>query len=211
MKVIISWLNDSDRFRLRGLSLLFYESYYCQQINERTKPFNDERAIKLAKRGRVFTKVFHLQTRYVSISPKDIQHVSPYTFPNLQSFSSDKSLTKREFHRLRHPRLIKLYVILDSANLVKYITEERFPKLEVLDIECRQRVPSLGAVYPHKVLRTLRCSKVELNENFFDSINRKHFPKMRIVEIGRRMNFSGIELSLLQSQFRMIDIELKNI
>lgn len=190
---------------------MFYESYYCQHVQKCTKPFNDERAIRLARRGRIFTKVEHLQTRYVDITPFDLQFVSPYHFPNLKSFYSDMTLSGREFERLRHSRLVGLSVFLETISLAGSITEHRFPKLEVLELDFRARGAQLGAMNPHSTLKRLICAKVLLDANFFKSITKRYFPELKSIEIDSRLNVSGRVFFELQVHFNSIGIKLKNV
>jgi len=211
MRYILSYVNDNDRFKLRGLSLLFYESYYYQVVNERTTPFNDERAIRLAKTGRKFVMIEHLQTRYVGISRRDIQYISPYSFPRLQSFHSYRRLNESEFSRLRHPGLVKLTLVLETPDLARLITQQRFPKLEFLDVDFRRRVPPLVAINPHGNLKKLIIIKARLAANFFQSVSRENFPRLENIEIEDRMNVSGAEFFALQRQFSSIGIKLKNL
>jgi len=211
LRYIVSYLNDEDRFKLRGLSPFFYESYYCQHVNERTKPFNDERAIKLAKRGRRFTKVEHLQTRYVGITTYDLQFISPYHFPNLKSFFSDKALSENEFDRLRHPQLVELSVLLETPREARCITEQRFPKLQKLEIDFWERGAELGAINPHSTLKRLICPLVQVGASFFKSISRRRFPELELIEIDSSVLLSTRAFFDLQVQFRSIGINLKNI
>lgn len=190
---------------------MFYESYYCQHVNKCTKPFHDERAIRLARRGRIFTRVEHLQTRYADITPFDLQFISPYHFPNLKSFYSDMTLSAREFDRLRHPRLVELSVFLETISLVRAITEHRFPKLEVLEVDFRPREAQLGAMNPHSTLKRLICAQVLLTANFFNSITKRYFPELKIIEINSRLNVSGKVFSKLQVHFKSIGIKLISV
>jgi len=190
---------------------MFYESYYCQHVKKCTKPFNDERAIRLARRGRIFTRVEHLQTRYVDITPFDLQFVSPYNFPKLKSFYSDMTLSRREFDRLRHPRLVELSVFLETISLARSITEQRFPKLEVLEVDFHARRAQLGAINPHSTLKRLICAQVLLDANFFKSITKKYFPELKSIEIDSRLNVSGKAFLELQVHFSSIGIKLKNV
>jgi len=211
MRYILSYLNDSDRFKYRGLSLLFYESFYCQQVNESTTPFNDERAIRLAKRGRKFVMIEHLQTRYAGISRNDIQFISPYSFPRLQSFYSYKRLNKSEFTKLRHPGLVKLSLVLETPDLARLITKQRFPKLELLEVDFRRRVPPLEEMNPHINLKRLTIIKAEVGVNFFKSFSQDNFPRLEDIEIEGRLNVPGTEFLALQRQFSSIGIKLKHV
>jgi len=211
MRYILSYLNDNDRFKLRGLSSLFYELYYYQRVHERTKPFKDERAIRLAKRGRRFMMVEHLQTHFDGISRSDLQFISPYNFPRLKSFYSYKRLNGSEFHRLRHPGLVRLSVILENPRLTQSITEQRFPKLEELDLDYRRRVPPLRAINPHSSLKKLTIFKSQLEANFLKSISREHFPELLSITIDSRMNVPIEEFLDLQRQFMSTGIKLKSV
>jgi len=211
MRYILSYLNDDDRFRLRGLSFLFYELYYCQHVNQRTTPFNDERAIRLAKRGRRFMMIEHLQTRYSGIRRADLQFISPYTFPRLKSFYSYKRLNGSELNKLRHPGLVQLSIILETQSLAQIISEQRFPRLELLAVDFRRRLPPLGAINPHSTLKKLTILKAKLEANFFKSVSRENFPKLQTIEIESRISVSDAEFLNLQRQFISIGIKLKNI
>jgi len=211
LRYVVSYLNDEDRFRLRGLSLFFYETYYCQHINEDTKPFNDERAIKLARKGRRFTNIEHLQTRYVSITAADLQFISPYHFPSLKSFFSDRTVSEKRFARLRHPLLVKLSVLLEKPREARCITEQRFPNLQILDVDFRERGAELGAINPHRILKRLICPKVKLGANFFLSISRAHFPKLECIEMDSRVLSSNRAFIDLRTQFGLIGIRLENV
>jgi len=190
---------------------MFYESYYSQHVRKCTKPFHDERAIRLARRGRIFTRVEHLQTRYVDVTPFDLQFISPYHFPNLKSFYSDMTLSGREFDRLRHPRLVELSLFLETVSLVRSITEHRFPKLEILEVDFRAREAQLGAMNPHSTLKRLTCAHVLLTANFFKSITKRYFPELKTIEIDSRLNVSGKVFFELQVHFSSIGIKLKNV
>lgn len=193
------------------MSLLFYESYYCQHVNEDTKPFNDERAIKLARKGRRFTNIEHLQTRYVSITAADLQFISPYNFPSLKSFFSDRKVSKKQFARLHHPLLVKLSVLLEKPREVRCITEQRFPRLQILDVDFWERGGELGAINPHRFLKRLSCPKVKLGVNFFLSISRASFPKLECIEMDSRVLCSSRAFSDLRAQFGLIGIKLENV
>jgi len=213
MRYILSYINDDDRFRLRGLSILFYESYYSQHVDQLTSPFNDERTIRLAKRGRRFVKIEHLQTRFSGICRADLQYISPYTFPRLKSFYSCKRLNGNEFNKLRHPGLVELSIVLETPSLVRLISEQRFPRLEILAIDFRRRLHPLGAINPHKTLKNLTILKAQVDTNFFKSVSRENFPKLQSIEIERKMSAfeADAEFFNLQRQFNSFGVQLKNI
>merc|ERR1719195_79127 len=59
---ILGYLSDGDKFKLRRANTVFYNAYYGQKVTDRSSAkFNVRRAASLARRGRVFTKVRHLE------------------------------------------------------------------------------------------------------------------------------------------------------
>jgi len=131
----------------------------------------------------------------------------------LKSFYSCKGLNRKEFNRLRHPGLVELSIVLETPSLVRLISEERFPRLEILAIDFRRRLNPLGAINPHKTLKNLTVLKAQLDTNFFKSVSRENFPNLQNIEIERRMSAyeTDAEFFNLQRQFNSFGIQLKNI
>jgi len=121
------------------------------------------------------------------------------------------TLSGREFERLRHPRLIELSVFFETTNLVGSITEQRFPKLEILEVVFRDRGDQLGAIKPLRTLKRLTCSKVQVDTNFFKSITKRYFPKLETIEIDSRKNVFGRVFLDRQAQLNSIGIVLKSV
>jgi len=211
MKYILEFLNDDDLFRLRETSLIFYDAFYSQEVLRvkgslsTSRPFNATRAIKLALKGRVFTKIQALHTPfnedrdpevYSTLSSDDLSVIDPKHFPRLHSLRLGQT---REGVSLRglppHNGILFLTGPSYEQDDYMYITDEKFPVLKRLDLfyNFTARFTRLSALEELGV----DCERIVWKE-----INRFNFPKLLRIRV-RRNNIPEEE----QIRFKSLGIE----
>jgi len=211
MKYILNFLNDDDLFRLRETSLIFYEAFYCQEVLPvkgslyTSRPFNATRAIKLALKDRVFTKLQALHTAfnedrhpeiYTTLSSDDLSVINSKYFPKLRSLRLGQT---REGVSLRglppHNGLLYLTGPSYEQDDYMYITDDKFPKLKRLDL-----FYNFTAKFTR--LSCLEELGVDCELIAWKEINRSNFPKLLRLRV-RRNNIPEEE----RTRFKSLGIE----
>jgi len=184
---VMIYLNDGDRFRLRGLNISFYKAYYYQTVSNMNAIFNFKRSINLALRDRVFPNV-----KVISITPNEVTSlalasISIHTFPNLRVFNarcsvmSDGNLkwhSSGSLASLRHRSIKQLDVCLSDVPAPSNCLVElcRFPRLKKLNITFK---------HPSKYPLTRSHSSLQFinlkNGTLENKLDRQNFPALRKV------------------------------
>jgi len=218
VKYILKFLNDDDLFRLRGTSLMFYEAFYSQEVStvegslETSCPFNATRAIKLAWKGRVFTRLQALHTKFyeyrsadvfTSLSSDDLSVINPRFFPKLRSLRLGQTRDGVSLRGLPpHPRLISLTGPSYEEDDYMYITDEKFPKLRSLDL-------FYNFMAKFTRLSNLEVLGVDCEEIAWEEINHSNFPKLRLLRVRRneipkavrtRLELRGVECIIEETE-----------
>jgi len=211
VKYILKFLNDDDLFRLRETSLMFYEAFYSQEVStvegtlETSCPFNATRAIKLAWKGRVFTRLQALHTTFnedrnpvvfSSLSSDDLSVINPRFFPKLRSLRLGQTRDGVSLRGLPpHPCLISITGPSYEEDDYMYITDEKFPKLKSLDL-------FYNFMAKFTRLSNLEVLGVDCEEIAWEEINQRNFPRLRLLRVRRngipkavrnRLHLSGVE------------------
>jgi len=186
---VMVFLNDNDRFLLRGLNISFYKAYYNQRINYVKTIFNFKRSINLAMRDRVFRNVQVMCLTPNEVSSLALANISIHSFPNLRVFKArcrvlsdgnTKWHLSESLAALRHKSIKQLDVFLSdvpaSGNCLVQLC--RFPRLKILNITFKHH-SKYPLSSPHSSLQTINLT----NGSLKNKVKGKDFPALRKVNI----------------------------
>jgi hypothetical protein len=174
---ILDFLCDKDLFDLRGLSSQFYEAFYSQKFD-----VDGLRALRLANKGRKFSRLIAFE-HFLHLNHNDrhvLRALTPLNFPKLEVLSIDCSAG---FSSMKsHSNIRELRFFLKSNNcLLKFVTDSKFPALEVLVIQWRDHPNPLQYLNGHKNLTYIAFSITIPSLEEIRDVKKDKFPRLRTI------------------------------
>lgn len=200
LNVIMTYLNDDERFLLRELNSCFYREYYNQNIRELKQNFKSQRAINLGMRDRSFPLVEVLCILPHEISACALRSITTQSFPKLRIFHARSSISSdgsRKWHpsswfqNFQHGSLEELDVCLcDKPNKENSLVElTRFPILKKFNITY-QKSKGYHLCSSHNSLRTITIFNGYLETS--STIDHQNFPALR--EINSDLGMCSVDM-----------------
>jgi len=228
---ILTFLPDDDLFGLRVLGSVFYNAYFRQRIwvdesrnltEGEEGVFNDHRAIRLARMGRVFPRVEFLiydvrapgnPATLPPLQDSDLSAISPRSFPALTFLSlHQESLKNASLRNLPgHPGLQFLSVDLVAngedagSDDLKHISSDRFPNLRRLQLGAHR----LTELPEHPNLERILLPTMEPHREAWSLVTRERFPRLKIVEVWQNGLAPGVTVGDVEAWARSQQVRLR--
>jgi len=170
IRKLTEYLNDDELFAARFLNRIFYGSFYGQRVSYEYsgKWFNFERALKLAKIGRIFGNLEYFELKFWN--EDCVQYLDGLHFPSLKYLDIYADGEKV-------PRNVNIKTVRCARDCRSFwLTHKKFPNIEELIWAMDDYLRDTGWLPQMRIIRFDFC-----HLNWWKHITKKKYPSLKIV------------------------------